>query len=261
MAINIPGNSNRKPEGVGLAFAGAGVVLVIIFLGAFYLSRSDSQPQQTYKAEDLTTTGVDTEWFHRDYPSTVASPTVSQPPPATQPHVVVPQDVYRQTSDTSSGTTPNPAKQARMQALMRAMSSDIEVKLADSNVLETPQADPQQVAVKLTPAPPHTLLAWTWIDARLETPIDSDHSGDVLARVSHPARDLTQTEILIPAGSLLHGTQQGTNRGNLNDTSLVVAFDDLEFPNGAHLLLPKMNGMDTSGAPGLVLQCYKRKTP
>jgi type IV secretion system protein TrbI len=107
------------------------------------------------------------------------------------------------------------------------------------------------VAVKLTPAPPHTLLAWTWIDARLETPIDSDHSGDVLARVSHPARDLTQTEILIPAGSLLHGTQEGTNRSNVNDTSLIVVWDDLEFPNGAHFPLPKMTGFDESGAPGI----------
>jgi type IV secretion system protein VirB10 len=143
------------------------------------------------------------------------------------------------------------AAQERARALMRAMSSGLDVKVAGSNVLETPQKDPQQVAVNTKPAPPHTLPAWSFIYASLETPIDSDHSGDVLAKVSHPARDVTQTEVLIPVGSVMHGTQKGTNAGNINDQSLAVVWDDIEFPDGSHLPVPKMEGMDETGAPGL----------
>jgi type IV secretory pathway VirB10-like protein len=134
---------------------------------------------------------------------------------------------------------------------MRAMASDLEVKIEGANVLETPRRDPQQVAVATTPAPPHTLLALSFIYATLMTPIDSDHSGDVLAKVSHPVRDQTETEVLIPAGSIVHGEQNGTDRGNINDSSLTVVWDDIELPNGAHIPVPHMNGMNAEGAPGL----------
>ncbi len=134
---------------------------------------------------------------------------------------------------------------------MRAMASDLQVKIEGANVLETPRRDPQQVAVATTPAPPHTLLAWSFIYATLMTPIDSDHSGDVLAKVSHPVRDQTETEVLIPAGSIVHGEQNGTNLANFNDHSLSVVWDDIELPNGAHVPVPKMNGMDANGSPGV----------
>jgi type IV secretory pathway VirB10-like protein len=245
MAINIAGNRPLQPQGVSLAFAGAIVVLVAGLLVAFYWSRG-STPALSYKPEELSNEGVNTSWFNQPVASPVATPAVSAPPTqATAPAVASAQQSYRAT--VTGNTTPTAAQQA----LMRAMASDLEVKIEGANVLETPRRDPQQVAVATTPAPPHTLLAWSFIYATLMTPIDSDHSGDVLARVSHPVRDQTLTEVLIPAGSIVHGEQNGTNLANFNDRSLSVVWDDIELPNGAHIPVPKMNGMDANGSPGV----------
>jgi type IV secretion system protein TrbI len=71
----------------------------------------------------------------------------------------------------------------------------------------------------------------------------------VLARVSQDVKDsVTQTEVLIPMGSKLRGYQQG--RAQENDTSVLVAWDDIEFPNGGHIPLPRMPGTDSQGYPG-----------
>jgi type IV secretory pathway VirB10-like protein len=246
MAINIAGNRPLQPQGVSLAFAGAIVVLVAALVAAFYWSRSQP-PAPTYKPEELSNEGVSTDWFHEPVASPAATPAASLPPTqaGTPPAVASAGQSYHATA---TGTrTPSAAQQA----LWRAMASDLEVKIEGANVLETPRRDPQQVAVATTPAPPHTLLAWSTIYATLLTPIDSDHSGDVLAKVSHPARDQTLTEVLIPAGSIVHGLQNGTNAFNSNDQSLTVVWDDIELPNGAHIPVPKMNAMDATGAPGL----------
>jgi type IV secretory pathway VirB10-like protein len=249
MAINIAGNRPLKPQGVTLAFAGAIVALVAGLLMAFYWSRG-STPPPSYKPEELSNEGVSTNWFHEPIASPAATPGASTPPAqAAAPAVASAGQTYGQTyrATTARNTTPTAAQQA----LMRAMASDLEVKIEGANVLETPRHDPQQVAVATTPAPPHTLLAWSFIYATLMTQIDSDHSGDVLAKVSHPVRDQTETEVLIPAGSIVHGEQNGTNAMNANDSSLTVVWDDIELPNGAHVPVPKMNGMDATGAPGL----------
>jgi type IV secretory pathway VirB10-like protein len=247
MAINIAGNRPLHPQGVSLAFAGAIVVLVVGLLVAFYWSRG-STPAPSYKPEELSNEGVSTNWFHEPVASPAAPPAAS-PPPAqpTAPAVASAGQTYGQTYHATRNTQPTAAQQA----LWRAMASDLEVKIEGANVAETPRRDPQQVAVATTPAPPHTLLAWSFIYAALMTPIDSDHSGDVLAKVSHPVRDQTETEVLIPAGSIVHGEQNGTDRSNINDSSLTVVWDDIELPSGVHIPVPKMNSMDVSGAPGL----------
>jgi type IV secretory pathway VirB10-like protein len=245
MAINIAGNRPLQPQGVSLAFAGAIVVLVAGLLVAFYWSRG-STPAPSYKPEELSNEGVNTTWFNQPVASPAATPGASAPPTqASAPPVASAQQSYRAT--VTGNTTPTAAQQA----LMRAMASDLEVKIEGANVLETPRRDPRQVAVATTPAPPHTLLAWSFIYATLMTPIDSDHSGDVLAKVSHPVRDQTLTEVLIPAGSIVHGEQNGTDMGNANDSSLTVVWDDIELPNGAHIPVPQMNAMNAEGAPGL----------
>src|SRR5260370_7251144 len=51
-------------------------------------------------------------------------------------------------------------------------------------------------------------------------------------------------------GSKLHGYQRGRQQVERNDTSLLVTWDDIEFPNGAHIPLPHMPGADTAGYPG-----------
>jgi type IV secretion system protein VirB10 len=86
----------------------------------------------------------------------------------------------------------------------------------------------------------------------LETGIKSDQPGDVIARISQDVRDtVTQTEVLIPQGSKLHGTVDQTAAVNLNNTSVTVNWDSLQLPNGAEVPLPKLPSADTNGYPGL----------
>ncbi len=147
----------------------------------------------------------------------------------------------------------------RLERYRRALASDVTIKVDNGNVLETPRligtGNPPPpsvpIVVSAQPAPPHTISAWTWIYGTLETGVDSDHPGDVLARVSQDVKDsVTQTEVLIPMGSKLHGYQQGRVQVEQNDTRLLVVWDDIEFPNGGHIALPKMPGTDSEGYPG-----------
>ncbi|HEX4211549.1 MAG TPA: TrbI/VirB10 family protein [Candidatus Binataceae bacterium] len=147
----------------------------------------------------------------------------------------------------------------RMERYHRALASDIGIKESNGQTLETPrllatgQTTPNNspINVSARPAPPHTISAWTWIYGTLETGVDSDHPGDVLGRVSQDVKDsVTQTEVLIPMGSKLHGYQSGRDQVQQHDASLLVAWNDIEFPNGGHIQLPNMPGADTQGFPG-----------
>jgi type IV secretion system protein VirB10 len=147
---------------------------------------------------------------------------------------------------------------ARHERYQKALASEMTVKV-DHQVLEAPHlvgtgdppASTAPIVVAAQPAPPHTITAWTWLYGTLETGIDSDHPGDMLARVSQDVKDsVTQNEVLIPMGSKLHGYQRGRQEVQRNDTSLIVTWDDFEFPNGTHIPLPQMPGADTAGYPG-----------
>jgi type IV secretion system protein VirB10 len=155
-------------------------------------------------------------------------------------------------------TTMSEDARERRERYRKALASDVTVKV-DRQVLETPRlvdtgkasSTMTPIVVAAQPAAPHTISAWTWIYGTLETGIKSDHPGDVLARVSQDVKDsVTQTEVLIPMGSKLHGYQRGRQQVERNDTSLLVTWDDIEFPNGAHVRLPRMPGADTAGYPG-----------
>jgi type IV secretion system protein VirB10 len=105
--------------------------------------------------------------------------------------------------------------------------------------------------VSAKPAPPHTIAAWSFLYGTLETGINSDHPGDVIGRVSQDVKDtMTQTEVLIPQGSTLHGYEGGPAQVRPNDTSIIVRWDDIELPNGGHIPIPKMPGTDPEGYPG-----------
>ncbi|HVN90983.1 MAG TPA: TrbI/VirB10 family protein [Candidatus Binataceae bacterium] len=153
--------------------------------------------------------------------------------------------------------TPDEATLERQRRYQRALAADVMIK-PDRQVRDLPQLDdrgakdssaPLTVAAK--PAPPHTLTAWSFIYGTLETGIQSDHPGDVLGRVSQDVKDsVTQTEVLIPMCSKLHGYQSGSAQVQTNDSSLLVTWDDIELPHGAHIHLPQMPGTDPEGYPG-----------
>jgi hypothetical protein len=245
MPTNIPTNPNKKPHGVSLRFGFAIGILFLFVVLAFFWSHHTQPPP--YDAKQFAMNGVNGSWYKRDFASPVpsAAPT---PAPMPAPRLIAPAQVYRP----APAPTPDMAAEERRRILMRAMSSDLSVKLDGTNVLEMPRRDPRQLTVSLKPAPPHTIVAWSYLYATLETGISSDHPGDVIARVSQDARDsVTQTEVLIPMGSKLHGIERGSGQVGINDTSIIVTWDDLTLPNGAHIPLPKMPAADTQGYPGL----------
>jgi Bacterial conjugation TrbI-like protein len=242
---NIPGIANKQPHGVSLWFGGAIGVLVLVVILAFLWSRRSEPP--AYNPREFSMNGVNGSWYKRDFPQPTPHTSPTQAPmPA--PHVIAPAQVYRPAPTRG----PDTAAQERQRMLLRAMASDLILKVPGSNVLEAPQRDPREQTVSLKPAPPHTIVAWNYLYAVLETGINSDHPGDIIARVSQDARDsVSQTEVLIPMGSKLHGVERGSGYVALNDKSVVVTWDDLTLPNGAHVPLPQMPAADTQGYPGL----------
>jgi type IV secretory pathway VirB10-like protein len=199
-------------------------------------------------------------WFAKYKPS--AQPTAAPIHPAAAPYhlnapppnIVLPQQQAYQAAKATPGMSE--LERLRQRQYLAALGSEIGVKQDNGQTLETPRVTASNAAnsplsVSPRPAPPHTLSAWTWIYATLETGIDSDHPGDVLGRVSQDVKDsVTQTEVLIPMGSKLHGTQGGRGQLVQNDASLIVRWDDIEFPNGAHVQLGDMPGADPQGYPG-----------
>jgi type IV secretion system protein VirB10 len=238
-------SGNKKPHGVSHTFMFAIAALVLGVIAAFFFSQRSQPP--AYDSKEFAMNGVNGNWYKRNFatPAPIATP---MPTPTAPPRVITPAQIYR----ARPAATPDMAAQERLRLLMRAMSSDLAVKVDGSNVFEMAQRDPRQMNVSMRPAPQHTIVAWTYLSAILETPISSDHSGDVLARLSEDTRDsVTQTEVLIPAGSVIHGTQHGANPNNFNDKSLTVLWDEIIFPNGAHLEVPNLIGTNDQGSPGL----------
>ncbi len=251
------GQTTREPRGVSPWFAIALTGGFLLGLLAFFVAVERRRPPApTLPA--LREARSNDDWYERvtrptpairPSPKVAATPAKVQPP--AQPQVMPYQQAH------ATATMSEDARERR-ERYRRALASNVTVKV-DRQVLETPRlvgsdnaaAATTPIDVAAQPAPPHTISAWTWIYGTLETGIQSDHPGDVLARVSQDVKDsVTQTEVLIPMGSKLHGFQRGRQQVERNDTSLLVTWDDIEFPDGAHIPLPQMPGADTAGYPG-----------
>ena len=257
-ATNIfGGQAKREPRGVSPWFAIALTGGFLLGLLVFFVALERRRPPAPTMPALREARGDDT-WFERVVkrsPATHASASVLATPTTVQPPAQAQTMPYQQPH--AAATLSEDARERR-EHYRKALASDIAVKL-DRQVLETPRligtgdapTTTSPIAVAAQPAPPHAITAWTWIYGTLETGIESDHPGDVLARVSQDVKDsVTQTEVLIPMGSKLHGYQGGRRQVERNDTSLLVTWDDIEFPDGAHIPLPHMPGADTAGYPG-----------
>jgi type IV secretory pathway VirB10-like protein len=245
----------RQPRTIGPWFAIVliGAALFMFMVLALLVDRRHNQ--QT--GPTLADTG-DEEWIARIVPKATPTPQLFHPAPTPAPTVAVYRPAQAPVYQPHATPTMSQEERERLRRYHEAMLSDISIK-TNNQVLETPRllgtgpdsASKDSINVNLKPPPPHTITAWTWIDGTLETGVDSDHPGDVIGRVSQDVRDsVNQTEVLIPAGSILHGWHGGREEVNPNDTSLLVAWRDLEFPNGARIQLPDMPGTDVSGVPG-----------
>src|SRR6266851_1527420 len=246
-----PNATPQRPPGVTRAWLIAIVAFATVVLVGLYLTR----PKAKARHGDIDFKQSADDWYHHSLPISRPMPAPAAPREVPTPRAIrlsAPTQVLRAPTVPQS-CAPCAERARRLQAIA---ASPIDLKVG-ANTLETPQqavsGTGSPIIVSLKPAPPHTIVAWNYLYAVLETGVNSDHPRDLVARVSQDARDsVSQTEVLIPQGSTLHGTTKGVAAlTNVNDPSLVVLWDDIALPNGGHIPLPQLPGMDASGYPGL----------
>jgi type IV secretory pathway VirB10-like protein len=100
------------------------------------------------------------------------------------------------------------------------------------------------------PASPYELMEGSVIPATLNTAINSNLAGRITATVS---RDVYDSEsgayLLIPAGSEIVGMY--SSKVLPGQGRVAVAWQRIEFPNGAYINLGNMNGAGQSGKAGM----------
>jgi type IV secretory pathway VirB10-like protein len=205
-------------------------------------------PKPAYNPNDLKQQPGAGDWANREAEPTPAPMAMAHPQPASPPHLGVnpAQPVYRQ----QPGMQRCEACEERERVLAAAQASDLAVKVDGVNALELPK--PTSTPISTRPAAPNTVQLGTWIYAVLDTALNSDRPGDVLAHVSQPVYDtVTQSEVLIPEGSHLHGMVKDAGQLDLNNNSIAVAWDELRLPDGAEVALPNLPAADVDGEPGL----------
>ena len=101
-----------------------------------------------------------------------------------------------------------------------------------------------------TPSSPFVIQPGWQIQATMQTGINSDLPGMLLARVSADVFDTpTGAHLLIPAGSMLVG--EYGNKVIYGANRLFVAWQRINFPDGTWLDIGAMPGTDASGTSGL----------
>lgn len=99
------------------------------------------------------------------------------------------------------------------------------------------------------PAAGTTVAAGTLIPALLETEVNSDLPGPLLAQVSRDVYDLHQQSILVPRGTRLLGRYD--NQVAFGQQRMLVVWTRLTFPDGSGFDLPGLPTSDSGGAAGL----------
>jgi type IV secretion system protein VirB10 len=100
------------------------------------------------------------------------------------------------------------------------------------------------------PKSPHEVKAGTYIPATLVGGINSDLPGPVTAQVSQNVYDtVTGNDILIPQGTRIIG--QYDSKVTFGQSSALVVWNRLIFPDGKSIDLGSMQGVDISGYAGL----------
>lgn len=96
----------------------------------------------------------------------------------------------------------------------------------------------------------HEIAAGTIIPAVLLSAINSDLPGSIVAQVRQPVYSTFHyQQLLIPAGTRILGRY--SSQINYGQERVMVAWDELVFPNGKRINLGGMSGTDAQGAAGL----------
>jgi type IV secretory pathway VirB10-like protein len=246
--------ATNQPRGVSpwflIAIGGVFALMLVVFmLAVVFRHHTETLPPALRQARE------NNDWVNKFHPSPTPTPArlvthrVNWTPLVVQPFHVIQQQ------QSHAAATPSQWERERIERYHKALIASAIVRQGNGQVLETPRllADNSQqnspITVKASPA--HTIPPWSMIYAVLQTAIQSDHAGDVLARVTQPVRDSTMTEVLIPAGSMLHGWQGGREALQDGDSSLTVVWNQIVFPNGGTMDLPGAPSMNAQGFAGL----------
>lgn len=98
--------------------------------------------------------------------------------------------------------------------------------------------------------PGHEIAAGTIIPAVLLSAINSDLPGSIIAQVRQPVYDtFDYRKLLIPAGTRIVGRYSSDI--NYGQERVMVAWDEMIFPNGRRISIAGMPGTDAQGASGL----------
>ena len=239
---------SERPEGAGYAWTIAGVAVIAVLVVGIILTRPKPKPQ--YNPNDLKQPPGAGDWAHKEtWPTTMATAAARRQPGL--PTRMIARQATPSAIVRRQATNQCPACEARARFLAQAQGSGMEVKVVGANVLEVSN-QPKPISTRQGRA--MTVWGNTWINAVLDVAINSDRPGDVTAHTSVPVRDsLTETQVLIPVGSTLHGMVKDSTAGaiNLNNNSIMVVWDSLVLPNGADIVLPKLPSADVDGLPGL----------
>ncbi len=250
----MPTTIQVQPRGVSPWFLSCIGGVFALILVVFVLAIAFRHHPQPLPAA-LRQTG-DNDWVNKFQPSPTPTPThlaphhVTLTQPTVQPFHVQPQP----RPQPHAAPTMSQWERERIARYHKALTASVLVKQGNGSVLETPRllpANQQNSPITVKAPPPHTIAPWTLIYALLETAIQSDHASDVLARVTQPVKDSTMSEVLIPAGSLLHGWQGGRDTLQYGDSSLTVVWNQIVFPNGGTMDLPGAPGINPQGFAGL----------
>jgi type IV secretory pathway VirB10-like protein len=184
----------------------------------------------------------------------------------------------------SARAQPDPATEARAQALAAARTSTVFSRSGHSPTVTMPAiayatsvppsvavtanapqpaADGRRALLDAANAPPTTsafrpmppagrrvLLAQTIIPAALITAVSSDLPGPVSAQVTRNVYDsLTGRAVLIPQGSKLIGAYDA--QVAFGQKRVLLAWDRVIFPDGRSLQLDRLVGADAAGRSGL----------
>jgi hypothetical protein len=236
---------NPRPPGPGRAWMLATFAMLAGIVAGVYFT--GERPKPKYSSADLRQPPGAGAWADKEAKAAPPAAVVAAlPSPVPAPRLAAFGPMHQPSFSTRM---PCAACEERQRLLAAAQGSTMSVPLASANTLDL---NPTSATISTRPGPPHTVLANSWIYAVLETGIKSDQPGDVIARVSQDVRDtVTQTEVLVPQGSKLHGTVSQSSTINFNNTSVTVNWDSLQLPNGAEIALPKLPSADTQGYPGL----------
>jgi type IV secretion system protein VirB10 len=102
----------------------------------------------------------------------------------------------------------------------------------------------------VAPRSAYELIAGSIIPAALQTELNSDLPGRVIAQVTAPVYDsVTGAHLLVPQGSRLIGSYDSAT--TYGDRRLLLVWNRLILPNGWSINLQGMDGADVSGAAGV----------